>query len=1181
MKKIIIPIGALLFSSTTYAQLSTVENYVYSKTYLDYNGNTPTKSTETVQYYDGLGRPKQTVNIKTSPLEKDVVTPIVYDVYGKKTREYLPVPQVSANNGAIYPQTSGDFPVGDPTSAYTNERAFSEKILERSPLDRVSQQKQVGIAWNNKPIQFGYDTNTTGDAVKKYTTITTWENDATISAVSQSTNYGNSQLYKNTVTDEDGNVTIEFKNGEGKIILVRKVISATENADTYYVYNEFNQLAFVISPKAAVVLDPNSVLSDLCYQYRYDKWNRLVEKRIPGKGWEYMVYDKQDRLVMSQDTNMGVSKQWLFTKYDQFGRIAYTGIYISSQISGSEGRKVEQASVDSKGSNNVGRLSMIGFTNSGMDVYYSNDANTSYPTSFSKLLMVNYYDSYPVGTPTVPLVVLGQEILPQDSQNSSVSTKSLPVAAYIKNIEDDNWTKNYTWYDKKGRLIGSHSINHLGGRTKVDSKLDFVGMVQQTVTTHKRLDTDTDRVIIENFTYDPQNRLLTHTHQVDNNPVEYLTQNTYNELSQVTNKKVGGIAASVPLQEIAYNYNIRGWMTKINDPANLNGKLFGYEMRYNNPVSSNIAQGRFNGNITEVDWANSQDGILKRYNYEYDNLNRLKNAFYKEPTTGVSNFFDEYLTYDLNGNIMTLKRFAPLAFSPTSTKIDDLEYKYTGNRLYQVIENEPNHTGYEGGNNLIDYDLNGSMTNMKDKGIQNISYNYMNLPDDFAISQTDPFGTAVNFRLSYLYRADGTKLRKTNISGGGRGQSTSYAYTDYLDGFQYSFSEVVQPCPWCRTSVAYEQEAFKDPILLDPPPFGLGWLLDFVPTTEGFYSFTENRYIYQYKDHLGNARISYAKNSQGNLEITDSNNYYAFGANHIGGTKSKLGGYKGYKYNGKELQETGMYDYGARFYMADLGRWGVIDPLSDKMRRHSPYNYAFDNPIRFIDPDGQAPTDDYKLNRNGKFELIKSRPEDKFDRLYNWNKSKVIKLSKEFMKNTRQDLVKDDYFKTYKPDETVITFENSSVSTKQIKNYFYFLAANTEKEWGFNHLEKSGWLSEGSVTIINSNHLDGKVKLSPIFKYLEAGYDLIGSGHSHQMMIYDHPENNHLLKGRYDAISFPSGFNHDGSVDYKAIDGDRITQENLLENYGSQIKANPWIYISNPDNRPHFIYYDTTSFRRK
>ena len=128
--------------------------------------------------------------------------------------------------------------------------------------------------------------------------------------------------------------------------------------------------------------------------------------------------------------------------------------------------------------------------------------------------------------------------------------------------------------------------------------------------------------------------------------------------------------------------------------------------------------------------------------------------------------------------------------------------------------------------------------------------------------------------------------------------------------------------------------------------------MDFVGTAEGFYSYTENRYIYQYKDHLGNARVNYAKKGDGTVEITDTNDYYPFGLNHIGSTyKGYLGSYYNYKYNGKEIPETGMFDYGARFYMPDIGRWGISNPLAEKMTRYSPYNYVFNSLNRFIDPD--------------------------------------------------------------------------------------------------------------------------------------------------------------------------------------------------------------------------------------
>ncbi|WP_080778611.1 DUF6443 domain-containing protein [Chryseobacterium phocaeense] len=954
MKKLIIPIGLLLIAHSAHAQLTQGENYIQSKTYLDYNGTTPTKTSETVQYLDGLGRPKQVVNVKASPKGRDVVTHIEYDQFGRQVLDFLPVPQAGTLNGGIVPLSLANATQPD---IYGSEKIYAEKVFENSPLDRILEQKQVGTAWTNKPVKFEYGANI-GNDVYKFVTTTIWENNATKSGLSFSSAYAASQLYRNAVTDEDGNKTYEYKNGEGQTILLRKMISDTEYADTYYVYNEYNQLAFVIPPKAVNQTITETLLNDLCYQYRYDGRNRLVEKKLPSKGWEYMIYDKQDRLVATRDANLEAKGQWLYTKYDQFGRVAITGIGTGGT------RNAEQAIADGYNSNNVNRLETALFERQGIPVYYGNPDNT-YPnsTKWVTLLSLNYYDKTP-GYSFNPSVssVFGETVL-TDTPVDGKSTKGLPVLSLVKNIEDDNWTKNYTYYDTKGRAVGTYSINHLGGYTKTESKLYFAGVPQTVVTRHKRLDTDTERVITENFTYDHQNRLLEHRHKVDSNPEEILVQNSYNELSQISNKKIGGIVASSPLQSIDYKYNIRGWMAKINDPANLNGKLFGYELKYHNPVYSSIAPGRYNGNIAEIDWNMSTVNTLKRYNYTYDPLNRLTDAEYAEPsTTNPHNKnYDERLTYDLNGNIASLKRNAVPVSGTTATTVDNLTYQYTGNRLNKVTENALNDTGYEGGNNTIDYDQNGNMINMKDKGIQSIIYNYLNLPDAFTIILPDPLvvGQSSSANLSYLYRADGTKLRKNYYKQGRRGASGSTHTTDYLDGFQYSYLDGGEICLTCRTDNAFEEQAY-DNVGKTFPGIGLTpqWQLDFVATAEGFYSFTENRYIYQYRDHLGNARVSFAKNSEGVLEVTDTNNYYPFGLNHIQGIfeGAKLGSYYSYKYNGKELQESGMYDYGARFYMPDLGRWGVIDPLAEKMRRHSPFNYAFNNPIMFIDPDGMEAT---------------------------------------------------------------------------------------------------------------------------------------------------------------------------------------------------------------------------------
>ncbi|MCJ7935718.1 MAG: RHS repeat-associated core domain-containing protein [Chryseobacterium sp.] len=989
MKNIVILICTVLLSGLAQGQLSTAENYIYSKTYLSDPTLTNPKTSETVQYFDGLGRPKQVVNVKSSPLGRDVVTHFEYDDFGRQVKEFLPVPQQETQNGAIYtsPLTNASRP-----DLYSQEKIYSEKVLENSPLDRIRQQIQVGNAWSDKPVKFDYDANLHEDYVRKYETSTSWLEGRTQSNVQLLQYFGAGQLYKNMVTDEDGNKTIEFKNGRGQLLLVRKVLSAAQNADTYYVYNEYDQLSFVIPPLASAPTVEPAAVENLYYQYRYDGRNRLVEKKLPGKGWEYMVYDQAERLIMTQDANMREKSKWLITQYDPFGRVAYTGIIAGGSRSSMQSQAGNLIIVENRSS--------TGFTKNGMPVQYSN----GYFFDIETVLSVNYYDTYPQYNfnPSFPTTIQGRPTLTDTPSSAGRSTKGLPVMSLVKNIEDDSWSKTYTYYDDKARVIGTHSINHLGGYTRTESLLDFAGVPQTVITKHKRLNTDTERIITESFTYDDQNRLLVHKHKVDSNPDEILARNQYNELSQLESKKVGGIHSATPLQTIDYRYNIRGWMTQINDPSILGNDLFGYKINYNtvegletpdalDPSLKVLPQ--YNGNIAEVSWKTltQENEPLKRYGYVYDSLNRLSAGFYQQSGSEASGEYFEKMEYDLNGNITRLKRSEGVLSGNTfATVIDNLKYDYTGNRLNKITDEQQNPLGYPyiTAPNTLEYDNgsadgNGNMTGHADKGISSIQYNYLNLPKQ--ITQNSKV-------THYTYRADGVKVKKL----------FGDIETDYLDGFQYKStkpSELGTGGGWS----------------LEDPNEVAEMKLRIIPTSEGYYDALSNLYIYNFTDHLGNIRLSYTDTNKDGIiqprqyfvqqcsgnynppfelpicidywkpgEIVEVNNYYPFGLLH-NYTATTQNAYQ-YKYNGKELQETGMYDYGARMYMPDIGRWIVVDPLVEKMRRFSPYTYAGDNPIRYIDPDGRK---FINFDENGNY--TGTTKDNWWHNLWNGSKGRVVK----------------------------------------------------------------------------------------------------------------------------------------------------------------------------------------------
>ncbi|WP_051884541.1 DUF6443 domain-containing protein [Chryseobacterium luteum] len=967
MNKILIILLGLIFSYSYSQNLTDTENYVYKKTYLSDPSDAVQKQLEEVQYLDGLGRPKQVISVKSTPSGQDMVLPIVYDQFGRKTKDYLPVPVQTSNAGI---QTS----VNESTvnSYYGVTNAFSEKELESSPLSRMFQSANPGEEWkmsSGHTVKYSYDANSTADQVKKYQITTTWDNANQIynSTLSETVLYDENSLYKFSIKDEDNNEKIVFKDLYGHIILIRKN-DGTHNIDTYYVYDSNDHLAYVIPPLASASSSlTTTMLDNLCYQYRYDNKNRLVEKKIPGRGLEYLVYDKKNRLVLSQDAvlrtvnNNFTKRGWLFTKYDQFGRIVYSGFFANTAS-----RTAMQTALNNMASWNNESRSNTPFTLNGMDVFYTKDA---FPTGSMTILGVSYYDTYPP-LPTgvsIPSYVITptQSVLTQDAQNSSRSTKSLPTASYVKNVEDDNWSKDFIWYDTKGRVIGTHSVNHLGGYTKTEAELDFSGTPKKTNIYHLRRLGENGVTVKERYVYDAQNRVKQHYHQVDNKQEELLTENTYNELSDLINKKVGN-----NLQSIDYTYNIRGWLTAVNKDqmtvSDLGGKLFSYKIKYTqkdgitNPDTvlfpDRNVKPKYNGNIAEVDWravtnlGNIPSPTPKRYGYAYDGLNRLKAGYYQNPDNPWSKEHTESLDYDLNGNITNLYRTSLKENNNTfATVIDSLEYIYSGNNVINIKDHANNPTGYEGGGGEIKYDLNGNMWKMADKNISKIQYNYLNLPTQFEYGDMGIMGM-----FKHLYRADGTKLQKSAIRFE-CGIINCYGITDttdYLDGFQYmrtvmsnngggGETEILQRSFSQETEKAMEIQAFSVEERKTIPPTKTPDLR-FFPTAEGFYDYQNDQYIYQYKDQLGNARISFARNNLGALEITDVNDYYPFGMNHLGTGNAFFGKgiYKNYKFQEQELQETGFYSYKWRNYMPDVGRFFNVDPLSEAYAYQSHYNFS-------------------------------------------------------------------------------------------------------------------------------------------------------------------------------------------------------------------------------------------------
>ncbi len=894
---------------------------------------------------------------------KDIITHYEYDALSRQSKQYLPYASEGTQNGAIYTDPLTELNNFYNTTKYQNTtNPYSETIFEASPLSRPLKQAAPGLEWiakstgDDHTIKLDRKANSAADDVVYFKVNFTGGNTEAPALVKVG-DYPDNELFVNITKDEnwkssdgDNHTTREYTDKSGRVVLKRTYNGSAH--DTYYVYDDFGNLTYVIPPKVTVTNGVSTTeLNELGYQYKYDSRNRLVEKKIPGKGWEYIVYNKLDQPVMTQDANQRPKREWLFTKYDVFGRVAFTGLHIHPSVIN---RTIMQGFADTRSTNWVNRTTSS-IVIAGTSIYYSNDA---IPTGINQIYTINYYDNYTFDQDGMnkPASVYGV--------STSNNVKSLPTGSKIRVLGTNNWITTVIGYDDSGRTIWSGTRNHyLSTIDKTETKLDFVGKPIEARTSHVK-NGSTPLITTDTFTYDHMGRLVTQKQQINNFAEELIAHNVYDDLGQLESKKVGN-AEQAPLQTVDYKYNVRGWLTDINDVNTIGDDLFTFKINYNTVEGSYNVPSLYNGNIAQTIWKTTNDNTKRSYAHEYDALNRIKGSYLRFNESLTEAFRRSYdlrdIEYDKNGNITTLIRYDQAG---TDNVMDNLTYEYdNGNKLNKVTDSGNKNEGFiEGSNTDNDYlyDDNGNMIFDKNKDISSITYNHLNLPERIEFVSSIP---SQQKRIDYVYDATGLKLRKV-VTNYPSSNTTEYAGNHI---YESNYSIGLPPGP----NNSDEK------------------VLKFMNHPEGYIEPNgtgEFDYVYQYKDHLGNIRLSYSdKDRDGKIDILRNNadvdgdgdlaheilqekNYYPFGLQHKGYNDLIISEHK-YGFGGKEEQnELGLkwIDITARNYDPAIGRWMNLDPLAEDMRRHSPYNYAFNNPIYFIDPDGMAPTDHY-LDENGKY----------------------------------------------------------------------------------------------------------------------------------------------------------------------------------------------------------------------
>ncbi|MDR0810826.1 MAG: hypothetical protein LBN23_00910, partial [Paludibacter sp.] len=735
--------------------------------------------------------------------------------------------------------------------------------------------------------------------------------------------------------------------------------------------------------------------------------------------------------------------QWSVIKYDALGRVVYTGV-INRNITTAEKNTIKNMAVIEERITGASSSSIMGYTCN----VFSNEIT---------VLTVSYYDDYSflniAGFPKHshdPSNVYNMQYdtsMPEyntryGDNNNFIAAKGL-LTGEIDAIPDYPGYYNYStyYYDYRGQQIQNIHKTwkiKMGDAVPEEYQLLRIEYVKYNFSGQplKRYWTqyyDGWGSIDERYTY-------TYDHAGRATEVKYrgynaefvLAKNTYDELGRLTAKKTNNNANL----NVAYSYNLRGWLTGISNP------LFSQSLQYG-----------YNGNILQATY--TQGSGSKTYSYAYDYYNRLTSL---SSTSGEYNYYG----YNKHGSIESIYR------SLSSGDLDDAYFTYKGNQVKNYVDYASNYThpydlkDYAGQEIEYIFNANGALTKDLNKGISDIKYNLLNLP-----TQIDIKSPVAEARETYVYSAKGERLNYN--------RRWNYNYsTNPVIGTAVNVSAMT-----ATDEVIYagnqEYDRSNDPIRIN---FDGGYF--------NYSNFTDYVFI---SDHQGNVRVVADKNGNA-VQCTD---YDPFGMTAVGSTNQTL---QDKKYNGKELvHQDGLnwYNYGARWYDPARGQFTSIDPLAEKYYSVSPYAYCLNNPVKYVDPDGR---DVWEIDGNGNIvQHITDKTQDAFYMVAKDNNGKYQRTyttdedgnktynSVSFEYGTVTDAKKAGWFR----DATSFSITSEAAGA----DLFKFFADNTKIEFGLINTQDNG-------SLVMTNHKENSVRASATAQKLsDKGQTVTSILHNH------------------------------------------------------------------------------------